>query len=145
MVPIAGLQVCKDDAGEYLSCYLLCVDCGNANKNKYYIIQVLTNGKGTFYYHTRFGRVGYNSDSNNKCEAVSLVNGIKLFEKTKKTKTSGAKGYKITAMKLGKPKDESVKLVKTSDDTSIAPSKLNSKVYDLMQFITNKELMTKAV
>ena len=68
-----------------------------------------------------------------------------MFEKTKKAKTSRAKGYKITAMKLGKPKDESVKLVKTGDDTSIAPSKLNSKVYDLMQFITNKELMTKAV
>lgn len=50
------------------------------------------------------------------------------------------------AMRLGKPKDvEPTKLMKTGDNTAIAPTKLNSKVYELMKFITNKELMTKAV
>lgn len=125
---------------------MLCVDCGDANKNKYYIIQVLTNGSGAYYYHFRYGRVGYNSNSNNNIDrAASLDAAVKLYYKTKAAKTSKAKGYKEVSMKLGKPNEVESKLIKTSENTSIAPTKLDSKVYDLMKFITNKELMTKAV
>lgn len=146
LVTVPNLTVCQDKAGEYMSCYLLCVDCGDANKNKYYVIQSLTDGKGKYYFHTRFGRVGYNTGANNNCEpAGSLDDVIKQYNKTKKAKTGKSKGYTEVQMSLGKPKDISSELVKKEDNRPVAPTKLDPKVYELMKFITNKDLMTKAV
>lgn len=126
--PKSGLTVVQDKDGNYCSCYLLCVDCGDANKNKYYAIQSLTDGKGNYYFHTRFGRVGYCTDANNKCDLVgSLEEATKLYNKTKKAKTGKAKGYSEVKMSLGKPKDKdsSNKEQKTDDDKrAVAPSKL---------------------
>ena len=148
LVSKSGLTVVKDKDGNYCSCYLLCVDCGDANKNKYYAIQSLTDGNGNYYFHTRFGRVGYVTDANNKCDLVgSLEEATKLYNKTKKAKTGKAKGYSEVKMSLGKPgKDkDSSKVQKTDDNRPEAPSKLPKQVQDLISFITNKEMMDKAV
>lgn len=148
-VTVPGLKVCKDKDGEYCSCYMTCVDCGDANKNKYYVAQALTDGKGSYYFHFRFGRVGYTTEANNKCEpCTNLDEAVSNYHKTKKAKTAKAKGYQVVEMSLGKPKDDccketSSKVQKTAE--AVAKSKLHAKVYSLMNFITDKELMNKAV
>lgn len=120
-------------------------DCG-ANKNKYYIVQVLKNKNNSKYHlHTRYGRVGTTLE-NTMQPCSSLDQAASEYQKKYKQKTSNAKGYTPIGMKLGESSAE-VKptVVTTATSESFLPSKLDANVASLVSFIYDKKLMEKQV
>lgn len=71
------------------------------NNNKYYVLQLLKNkGTGSYFIHSRYGRVGQVAASS--CEAVGcLEQAVHQYNKTYSAKTSASKGYKAIDMKVG--------------------------------------------
>ena len=69
-------EVYADDSGKYYNSYLMNSNC-DKNNNKYYVLQLLKSKTGgTYYLHSRYGRVGHTAAST--CDTVgSLEQGVR--------------------------------------------------------------------
>ena len=136
-----------------------------ANNNKFYIIQLLTQG-GKHYVWNRWGRVGENGQNALK-GPFSLDAATKEFEKKFKSKTSNkwsdranfkAKAGKYTLIEVeGDADDEETQELedklramdksrpKTKATPRYAPSKLPKATQDFIQLIFNKNMFTRAM
>lgn len=114
------------------------------NANKFYIIQLLTRGSGSYACWTRWGRVGEDGQ-NALLTASSLEDGIKIFEKKFKDKTKNNWANR-DAFVAHPDKYTLIKLVSNTPITEQHPSvnlpatkptksKLSQDVQDLLKLI----------
>jgi len=145
-------EVHQDDSGKYYNCYLMNSNC-DKNNNKYYILQLLkSKGTGSYYIHSRYGRVGHTAASS--CDAVGcLEQAVRQYNKTYSTKTSASKGYKAIDMKVGADATTVKANVEKDSDESTTngataqyePSRLDGRVQELISFINDQKLMEKSM
>ena len=85
--------------GEY-GCTLNQTDIAN-NHNKYYIIQIVQEASGSYYFWTRWGRVGAKGQNSRKAMSTK-ADAVKAFEKKFSAKTLNSWGNRANFVK--KPK-----------------------------------------
>ena len=125
-----------------------------ANNNKFYVVQVLKK-KGSELYgcFTRYGRVGQNGVAGFEGNGLTLSLDIARanFFKKVKSKKAGSKGYTEIKMACGKKDNaaggkvgqDKAKFEKVKQNKN--KSKLDEHVQSLINFIFDKDLMTKSV
>lgn len=140
-------ELVEDDNGVVYSCTLNQTDI-DANKNKYYIMQLLKNGDN-YVLFIKYGRLGLvrktlYTDYTNK------FNAIKDYEKQFKSKTGNKWNSKDFVKKDGKYFLSDVSYedeLKDIDTTviKIPDSKLDQKIQDLIKMISDVNMMNKSL
>ncbi|XP_021354296.1 poly [ADP-ribose] polymerase 2-like isoform X2 [Mizuhopecten yessoensis] len=140
-------------------CMLNQTSVGN-NNNKYYLIQLLTEGKGKFHVWQRWGRVGYNGQNNLVPCGADLDKAKKIFAKkfTDKTRNNWAERdnfekvpgkYDLLKMDYGAEggMDEMDAGPSGSVDSDVKcpPSKLDQRLQNLVNLICDIKSMEEAV
>ncbi|XP_033729210.1 poly [ADP-ribose] polymerase 2-like, partial [Pecten maximus] len=130
------------------------------NNNKYYLIQLLNEGKGKFHVWQRWGRVGYNGQNNLVPCGGDLDKAKTMFTKkfTDKTRNDWANRdkfvkvpgkYDLLKMDYGEKEGEDEMDAGPSgslkDDTPVPSSKLDQRLQDLVNLICDIKSMEEAV
>lgn len=120
-----------------------------ANKNKFYIIQVIKMGSKYIYY-TRYGRLGDSGKPDHK-EFTSSSAAIAAFEKQFKSKTGNNWKSKDNFVKkdgkyfLTKVEYETKDPIPDVPKTIDVKSKLDDRVQNLMRLLSDVDTMNKAL
>lgn len=120
------------------------------NNNKFYIIQLLSDGSGKFYLYCRYGRVGEKGIFSYSIHFSEHV-AVREFQKKFRIKTGNQwtgdvnifapKPGKYVMMDIATIEDEVIDEVKKQN----VDSKLSEKVYDFISTIGNKKLMKNTI
>ena len=137
-----------EDGGSVYDCTLNQTDIG-ANKNKFYIMQLIEANKG-FIVYIRYGRIGERGTTNNK-QFSSKAPAITFFEKQFRAKTGNAWSQKDDFEK--KPKKYFMAEIETvdiseeeeSESSDGSSEELDKRVVDFLKLISNTTYMQNAL
>ncbi len=138
---LSGVSVFTAPSGQIYSCTLNQTNI-ERNNNKFYVIQLLNNGNGTYWVYSRYGRVG--EKGNTQCITFSTdCSAIKEFQKRFRSKTGNLWTGNAD---LFVRKSEKYMLMDTiTPDVEIVVederSKLDSRVAGVVSMISDKKLM----
>lgn len=144
--PIKG-ELLESNSKVY-SCTLNQTDI-SANSNKFYIMQVIKNGT-QYSVFIRYGRISENGNPSTKTFATESE-AKSFFEKQFKTKTGNVWGSATFVKKPGKyfmsevSYENEAKAVAIPSNTPIPESKLHKKVQQLIQMLSDVNMMQQAL
>lgn len=154
---VAGATLVADGtSGGVYACTLNQTEVGeDTNKNKFYIMQVFKDLKGTFYFYTRWGRIGLKGRPGAKpCPSQSAA--VADFTKQFKAKTGNnweqrakfvQKSGKYHLSSVNTLTDEQIKAVEvaTTQPKILPSSTLSKPVQDLLTRIGDLKMMNEAL